>query len=180
MDISDQAKNSIHISNHQGVTFYDFGPLLSNCELLKEVCDAIAKKARNFNQVSGSPITKVAGLESRGFIIGPLIAQCLGVGFVMIRKVGKLPKPVISQDYEKEYGTDTIEIATGRPGSVTSTDVVLIVDDVLATGGTAVAAKLLIEHTGATVAGFGFVLELPNVVQHGDIVTPRISCVTVQ
>jgi adenine phosphoribosyltransferase len=102
-------------------------------------------------------VTKVLGAEARGFILGGALACKLGAGFVPARKPGKLPSDTNSAEYALEYGTDTLEIHTDavKPG-----DVVLIVDDVLATGGTAAAKAQLVRGSGGLVAGFAFLLEL--------------------
>lgn len=109
--------------------------------------------------VKGLKISKVAGIEARGFIIGGAIAYELGVGFVPIRKKGKLPWDVISQDYQLEYGTDTIEIHTDsiKPG-----ETILLVDDLLATGGTVCAAIELVQRSQGKVIGCSFIVDLPD------------------
>ena len=134
----------------EGVLFRDITPLLANGEALREVTLALADRYRG-------KIDYVAGLESRGFILAAPIAVELGVGMLTARKKGKLPGPVISVDYELEYGTATLEL---RPETVPAGARVLIVDDVLATGGTAAAAVQLIERCGAEVVGLVFLLEL--------------------
>lgn len=108
---------------------------------------------------AGRPIDRVAGLEARGFILGGAVAHQLGVGFIPVRKAGKLPHDRISQDYTLEYGTATVELHTDsfEPG-----ESVLIVDDLLATGGTAEAGIKLIERLGGKVAGCAFVVDLPD------------------
>ncbi len=102
----------------------------------------------------------IVGIEARGFIIGGALSYTLGKGFIPIRKAGKLPAEVVSQEYELEYGTDNIEmhIDSLNPG-----DRVLVVDDLLATGGTALAAAALIEKLGASVAEMAFIVNLPDV-----------------
>jgi adenine phosphoribosyltransferase len=102
-------------------------------------------------------ITKVVGAEARGFLIGAPVAYRLGAGFVPARKPGKLPRDVYRAEYALEYGTDVLEI---HKDALTPDDRVLIVDDLVATAGTAVATAKLIERTGASLAGFAFVLEL--------------------
>ena len=145
-----------------GIVFKDIMPLLGDPEAFEVAIDAMVAPwldnapFRN-KGVGGNEITKVAGIESRGFLFGVPIAQRLEVGFVPIRKQGKLPAETISQNYDREYGPDTIEMHTDAVGSG---DRVLVVDDVLATAGTAQAAAELLEAAGATVAGFAVLIEL--------------------
>ena len=110
--------------------------------------------------VEASEFDAVAGLESRGFLFGPALAARLGKGFIAVRKAGKLPPPVVSQEYDLEYGQASVEIETGviREGMR-----VLVVDDLIATGGTANAARMLIEKCGGIVAGYSFVMELQGI-----------------
>jgi adenine phosphoribosyltransferase len=135
----------------EGIQFKDITPLLADVSL---VAEAILLLADPFREAG---ITKVAAIESRGFILGAMVAEALGVGFVPVRKKGKLPFTTVCETYELEYGTDSIEI---HVDALDSTDVVLIHDDVIATGGTAAATGRLIERCGATVAGFSFLIEL--------------------
>ena len=102
-------------------------------------------------------VTKTVGMEARGFVYGAAVAVEMGVGFVPVRKPGKLPRAVFRQEYELEYGSDILEMHQDALGPE---DKVLIVDDLIATGGTAVAAVQLIEQAGAEIVGFGFLLEL--------------------
>lgn len=139
----------------QGIVFKDITPLLGDPEAFEATIDALVAPWRNADP--GSEITKVAGIESRGFLFGVPVAQRLGVGFVPIRKQGKLPAEAVSADYDREYGPDTIEMHTDAVGSG---DRVLVVDDVLATAGTARAAAELLEAAGAAVAGFAVLIEL--------------------
>jgi adenine phosphoribosyltransferase len=120
-----------------GIHFQDVTTLFMNPECLKDLSD------RLYELYKDKGITKVVGLESRGFIMGSVIAERLGAGFVPARKKGKLPGEKISETYELEYGTDTIELHTG---CIDENDVVLIHDDLLATGGTMAAASRLISH----------------------------------
>ena len=134
-----------------GILFRDVTPLLASHQALTDVVDALAEK-----WPAGS-VDAVAGIESRGFIFGTALALKLGVGFIPIRKKGKLPFKTESVSYGLEYGSDQLEIhvdacATGAK--------VLVCDDLLATGGTANAAVQLIERVGGTIAGFSFVVEL--------------------
>lgn len=134
-----------------GIIFVDLTSLMTDADALQAAVDRIA------DRFAGKGITKVVGAEARGFIIGTPVAYKLHAGFVPARKPGKLPREVISQSYELEYGTDSLQIHADaiKPG-----DVVLIVDDLVATGGTAVAQKKLVETAGGTVAGFAFITEL--------------------
>ena len=135
----------------EGIVFKDITPLLASPEGFKAAIDTIA------SEYADAGITKVMGAEARGFIFGGALAYNLGAGFVPARKPGKLPWNTTSHSYALEYGTDSLEVHTDAlvPG-----DVVLIVDDVLATGGTAAAKAALVEKMGAKVAGFAFLLEL--------------------
>jgi adenine phosphoribosyltransferase len=132
-----------------GVVFKDITPLLADGRAFAAVVDALA--------VTYGPVDKVAGIEARGFILAAPVACRLGVGFVPIRKKGKLPGATFAQDYDLEYGTATIEVLTDAfaPG-----ERVLVIDDVLATGGTARATADLVQRAGARVAGLGVLLEL--------------------
>ena len=134
-----------------GVTYRDITPLLGHPVGLRRSLDLLGALAAPMDA------TTVVGIESRGFLFGVPVADRLGVGFAPMRKPGKLPLDVVRQDYALEYGTDTLELHTDAVGP---RDRVLIVDDVLATGGTASAAITLVESTGATVAGCLFLVEL--------------------
>ena len=134
-----------------GIIFKDITPLLQNAAGLKATLDALAKP------FEGKGITAVAGMESRGFIFGVSVAERLGVGFVPVRKPGKLPSATVSEEFTLEYGTDTLEIHQDALGKG---DKVLIIDDLLATGGTAKATISLVRKLGAEVVGIGFVIEL--------------------
>jgi adenine phosphoribosyltransferase len=135
----------------EGIIFKDITPLLKDHNALSYAIEEIHKHYADFG------ITGVAGIESRGFIFGCPVAGKFGVGFIPIRKPGKLPYKTHSEEYDLEYGTDCIEMHIDAVGPG---DKILIVDDLLATGGTAAAAKNLVEKAGAKVAGFGFVVEL--------------------
>ncbi len=104
-------------------------------------------------------IDKVAGIEARGFILGGAVAHQLGVGFVPVRKKGKLPHKTISEEYDLEYGTDTVEV---HEDAISSEEKILLVDDLIATGGTAEAAISLIRRSGGKVIGCSFVVELSD------------------
>lgn len=133
-----------------GVLFRDITPLLADGPASAALVDALAERYRG-------QVDAVAGLESRGFILAAPLAHALGVGMITIRKAGRLPGPVTGVDYTLEYGTARLEL---RPETVTADHRVLIIDDVLATGGTARAAIELIEGAGARVAGLTMLLEL--------------------
>ena len=127
----------------EGIKFRDFMPVLADGQASLPVTE--------------DSFDAVAGLEARGFLFGPALAAMLGKGFIAIRKAGKLPPETIAEEYDLEYGTEKVEIETSaiRPG-----DRVLIVDDLIATGGTAKAAMDLVEAAGGTVVGFSFVMGL--------------------
>jgi adenine phosphoribosyltransferase len=133
-----------------GVTFRDITPLLGDASAFDAAVEALASPF--FGRVD-----VVAGVEARGFILAAPVARRLGAGFVPIRKPGKLPWETISQSYELEYGIDTLEVHVDAVGSG---ERVLLIDDVLATGGTAGAAVSLLEGTGASIVGVAFLLEL--------------------
>lgn len=131
--------------------FKDITPVLANRAAFTALVDEMAAPFRN------AQIDKVAGIEARGFILATPIAEVLGAGFVPIRKPGKLPAAVIREDYDLEYGTDALEVH--RDG-IHEGDRVLIVDDVLATGGTAAAAARLVQRLGGRVVGVSVFIEL--------------------
>ncbi len=135
----------------KGVSFKDITTLLKVPEAFERSIKVLADHFR------GLGVTCVCGLESRGFIFGAAVARELGVGFVPIRKPGKLPYQVISEDYTLEYGSNTLEM---HVDAVNAEDKVLIIDDLIATGGSALAAVHLAERLGAKVVGLGFVMEL--------------------
>jgi adenine phosphoribosyltransferase len=134
-----------------GVMFKDITPLLADPAALRGTIDALAA------EFEGAGVTKVLGAEARGFIFGAALAYKLGAGFIPARKPGKLPWSTTSVEYELEYGTDTLEM---HADAVAPGDVVLVCDDVLATGGTAAAKAKLVTENGAALAGFAFVIEL--------------------
>jgi adenine phosphoribosyltransferase len=134
-----------------GVTFKDITPLLADAAALSYCVEALA------GAFSDRRVDKVLGIEARGFIIAAPVAVQLGAGFVPLRKGGKLPWKVHAETYNLEYGVDTLEV---HQDAVSPSEHVLIIDDVLATGGTATAAARLVSHMGAEPVGFGCVLEL--------------------
>lgn len=135
----------------EGVLFKDITPLLADPAAFHETIDRLAEG------YASEGVTKVLGAEARGFILGGALAYRMGAGFVPARKPGKLPWNTTKATYDLEYGTDTLEM---HEDAITPADVVLIIDDVLATGGTAAAKAELVRSTGATVAGFAFLMEL--------------------
>ena len=134
-----------------GIVFKDITPLLADADALRLATDAMAEPFRNVK------IDSVAGIESRGFILGSIVARELGVGFIPVRKPGKLPYNSTSIEYALEYGTDKLEIHADAAGHASR---VLVVDDVLATGGTARATCELIERLGAEIVGISFLMVL--------------------
>lgn len=135
----------------EGIVFKDITPLLRNPESFSSAIEALAK------EFEGQSIEAILGAEARGFIIGAALAYRLGCGFIPARKPGKLPWDTAQAEYELEYGTDSLEIHTDavNPGQK-----ILIVDDVLATGGTASAKAKLVEEQGGEVVGIAFLMEL--------------------
>lgn len=134
-----------------GVVFKDITPVLANPEGLAEMVDRLADHFKDMG------ITKVVGAEARGFMVGAPVAYKLGAGFIPARKPRKLPRETVSVSYDLEYGTDELHI---HADALSSDDVVLLLDDLAATGGTAVAQVKLVEQFGARVAGLGFLMEL--------------------
>lgn len=134
-----------------GILFYDVTTLFKNAECLNEMIDSL------YELYKDKGITKVVGIESRGFILGGALASRLNAGFVMARKPGKLPAETIEETYAKEYGTDCIQI---HKDAITENDIVLIHDDLLATGGTMAATYRLVKKCGAKKTYINFVIEL--------------------
>ena len=134
-----------------GILFYDVTTLFKNAECLQGMIDEL------YELYKDKGITKVVGIESRGFILGGALAARLGAGFIMARKPGKLPAEVIEETYAKEYGTDTIQL---HKDAISKDDVVLLHDDLLATGGTMAAAYQLVKRCGVEKAYVNFVIEL--------------------
>jgi len=134
-----------------GILFYDITTLLRDARGFKEAIDQLTAPYR------GQPVDLVVGIESRGFILASVVADRLGAGFVPIRKPKKLPARTISESFQLEYGTDSIEI---HEDGIAPGQRVLIVDDVLATGGTARAASTLVKRLGGDLIGLAFLIEL--------------------
>lgn len=134
-----------------GIVFKDLTPLLADVEAFQYAVDALAERAAE------RPVGKVVGVEARGFIFASAIAYRLGAGLVPVRKPGKLPWKTASESYQLEYGTDALEV---HEDAISAGDDVYVIDDVLATGGTAAATCRLVERLGGRVTGTGFVVEL--------------------
>ncbi len=137
----------------EGILFRDVTGILDDAEAFTLTINLLKEKFEN------KGFTKVVGTEARGFLFGAPLALALGVGFVPVRKPGKLPRVTFAQDYQLEYGTDTLEI---HQDALTEHDNVLIVDDLLATGGTIEATIKLIRRLGATTTDSAFVISLPD------------------
>jgi len=137
----------------KGIMFRDITTLLGNARAFRRAVDELVQP------YAGVRIDKVAGIEARGFILGGAVAHQLSVGFVPVRKKGKLPYTVLGEDYDLEYGKDRVEI---HSDAVKSGDHVIVVDDLIATGGTCFAAVKLLERAGAKVIGCSFVIDLPE------------------
>lgn len=136
-----------------GIMFRDVTTLMGNPRAFRQAVDELVQPW------AGAKIDKVAGIEARGFILGGAVAHQLSAGFVPLRKKGKLPHNVITESYELEYGVDAMEMHTD---AITPGDRVLLVDDLIATGGTAVAALKLLRKAGAKLAGAAFLVCLPE------------------
>ncbi len=137
----------------EGISFKDITTLLKDKDIFHETIRQVAERVEDLD------FDVIVGIEARGFIIGAPLALMLNKGFVPIRKPGKLPGKILEEGYDLEYGSNSIEI---HEDALNKGDKVLIVDDLLATGGTAVAATKLVEASGAEVAGIGFLIELTD------------------
>ncbi|MCF8878247.1 adenine phosphoribosyltransferase [Hyphobacterium sp. SN044] len=153
MDFIRDAIRTIPDYPKKGIMFRDVTTLLKDARAFRAAVDQMVMPW------AGAKIDKVAGIEARGFILGGAVAHQLSVGFTPIRKKGKLPHRTLIEEYELEYGSDAIEI---HADGVEETDRVLIVDDLIATGGTAEAAINLLRRAGADVVGATFVIDLPD------------------
>lgn len=142
-----------------GVIFKDITPLFADATAMRAAVEDLA------GHFKGQGVTKVVGPEARGFMAGVPVALELGAGFIPARKPGKLPRKTLSVSYELEYGTDTLEI---HADAINPGDKVLIVDDLVATGGTAAATGKLVQEMGAELVGYAFILEL-------DFLHPRLA-----
>jgi adenine phosphoribosyltransferase len=136
-----------------GITFRDLTPVFADGDALRSITDALVEP------FAPGTIDAVAGVEARGFVLAAAAAYALGVGVLIIRKPGKLPREIISQSYDLEYGSATLEV---QPDTLPQGSRILVLDDVLATGGTLAASTSLIERAGWIVAGVSVVLELSD------------------
>lgn len=150
MDLKNYIANIVDFPK-KGIIFRDVTPLFQNADAFSYAIKKIAEYAK------AKGATVIAGPEARGFMVGCPVAVEMGVGFVPVRKPGKLPREVITEEYSLEYGTNTLCMHTD---SIKKGDKVLIVDDLLATGGTALASAHLCEKLGAEVVGFAFLIDL--------------------
>lgn len=137
----------------EGVMFRDITTLIQNPEAFKEACDILYERYKEMD------LDKIAGIDARGFIFGAVLAYKLGIGFVPVRKKGKLPFDMIQETYSLEYGEDTVEM---HVDAVAKGERVLIVDDLIATGGTMYAATQLVEKLGGEVVECAFIIDLPD------------------
>ena len=151
MDRLKQAVRTVPDFPTPGIRFKDITPILADGELLRFAVDALAAPYRDRG------ITKVIGIEARGFILGAMLADELNSGFIPVRKKGNLPFTTVIETYDLEYGTDSIEM---HIDAVQESDKVLIHDDVIATGGTAAATHRLVMFGGGSVVGYSFLVEL--------------------
>ena len=153
----------------EGVMFRDITTLMLDPVGFRKTIDELVQPH------AGVKIDKVAGIEARGFILGGAVAHQLSVGFVPVRKKGKLPWETIGQEYDLEYGTDTVEIHTDaiKPG-----EQVLLIDDLIATGGTACASIDLIQQAGGKVVACSFIVDLPDLGGRAKIVERDIPILT--
>lgn len=135
----------------KGILFKDITTLLKDGDKLRKAVDALCEKYKNVE------VDKVLGVEARGFIFAPMVAYKLGAGFVPVRKPGKLPAKTKAVTYDLEYGTDTLEI---HEDAINKGDRILIIDDLLATGGTAAGVVKMVRELGGEVLGVGFLIEL--------------------
>lgn len=149
-------KNTVHtIADYpiEGILFRDVMGIIENGKAFKLTIDLFTEKFKN------QGFTKIVGTEARGFLFGAPLAVALGIGFIPVRKSGKLPRAIFSQDYQLEYGQDTLEI---HQDALSKNDKVLIIDDLLATGGTIEATSKLIRKLGAEASHAAFVISLPD------------------
>jgi adenine phosphoribosyltransferase len=152
MDLKD-AIRSIPDWPIEGVIFRDLTTLMQNPEAYRKACDVFYNRYKNIN------IDKVVGIDARGFVFGAVLAYQLNVGFIPVRKKGKLPHQTVSAEYTLEYGKNTVEM---HADAITAGEKVVIIDDLIATGGTIEAAVKLVKKLGGDILECGFIVELPD------------------
>lgn len=150
-----------------GIMFRDVTTLFADAQGFKATIARLAEPYRT------EPIDAVAGIEARGFILGGAVADRLGCGFIPVRKKGKLPHETVGQEYELEYGTDTIEV---HKDAISKGQRILIVDDLIATGGTAEAAIKLVQKLEGVVIGAAFVIDLPEIGGRAKLEAMGVKC----
>jgi len=149
----------------ESVTFRDITTLMQNPEAYRFACDNLFERYKN------QKIDKIVGIDARGFVFGGVLAYLLNVGFVPVRKKGKLPSSTIQADYTLEYGVNTVEM---HDDSISEGERVVIVDDLIATGGTIAAAVKLVEQLGGTIVECAFIVELPDLKGREKIPTQNV------
>lgn len=155
-----------------GIVTYDIAPILRDPVLFRTLIDAMIEPYKG----DESRPSCLIGIESRGFILASAMADRLGVGLVMIRKKGKLPPPVLSEEYSYEYASQVVEIGDGVIGPM---DRVILVDDILATGGTMAAALKLVKKTGATILGAAFAIEMTAMAGRSRLTSPVHAAIAI-
>ena len=153
----------------KGVIFRDLTTLMQDPEAFRESCDIL------YNRYKEMGINKIVGIDARGFVFGAVLAYKMGIGFVPVRKKGKLPCKTIQETYSLEYGTDTLEI---HEDAIKKGDKVIIVDDLIATGGTVGATVKLVEKLGANLIECAFVVELPDLKGRDKIPGCKVFAIT--
>ena len=169
MDVIKQSIGSIPDWPIEGVIFRDITGCLKDPKAFRATCDVFYERYKD------QKIDKVVGIDARGFIFGAVLAYKLGVGFVPIRKKGKLPPETISESYSLEYGENVVEV---RTDAIEEGDVILIIDDLMATGGTVAAAAALVEKLGGKVLEVAFVIELPELNGRAKLAGHKIFAIT--
>ena len=157
----------VHDFPKEGIIFKDITPIMKDPSLCRDIIVCLKEQLKDVK------IDAVAGIESRGFLFGPPLAMALNVPFIMIRKKGKLPYKTISYKYDLEYGRAEIEM---HVDALSPKDHILIHDDLLATGGTAMAAAELIEQSGGIIAGFNFLVEL-SFIKGAEVLMPKSNVI---
>lgn len=153
----------------EGVIFRDLTTLMQNPEAFRESCDILYERYKD------QGIDKIVGIDARGFVFGAVLAYKLGIGFVPVRKKGKLPHKTIEESYSLEYGTDTLEI---HEDAVEKGEKVIIVDDLIATGGTVGATVKLVKKLGADLVECAFIVELPDLKGRDQIPGIKVFSIT--